>query len=197
MTDDESQCRCWPGHHRPSDVRGLRGGTVSRPTRRVRMAKGGQWRRVRGFLSYNPRPSPRTLWQASWAFACVSLRLATGYQRGNKGKGETGGSLLLEEAEGPLLQADRLPTPSWRHRTLETLPSRSRCGGRIGWTAQAILAVGRLMGYSGPGTPGRWAVSRETFPKLLEINQPPSPLALLVPRPSPGGLHIPQRKAPS
>lgn len=43
------------------------------------------------------------------------------------------------------------------------------------------------------GTPGRWAVSRETIPRLLEINQPPSPLSPLV---LPGGLHFPQRKVP-
>lgn len=113
------------------------------------------------------------------------LACRCGWQPGTReetrGNARRVGVYCLRKAEGPLLQEDRLPTPSWRQRTLETLPSRSRCGGRIGRTVQAILAVGRLMGYSGPGTPGRWAVSRETFPKLLEINQPPSPLALLVP----------------
>lgn len=138
----------------PSDVRGL-GGRCRRSTRRVCMAKRGNNGAVfEGSSSIQPevitgvhcgRPRGHLL-------AC-----RCGWQPGTReetrGNARRVGVYCLRKAEGPLLQDDRLPTPSWRQRTLETLPSRSRCGGRIGRTAQAILAVGRLMGYSGPGTP--------------------------------------------
>lgn len=181
MTDDGSQGRCWPGQHRPSDVRGLGGRCLVQPVESV-WQKGNNGSVFEGSSSTARGHHRAHCGRPRGHLLACRCGWQPGTREETRGNARRVGVYCLRKAEGPLLQEDRLPTPSWRHRTLETLPSRSRCGGRIGWTAQAILAVGRLMGYSGPGTPGRWAVSRETFPKLLEINQPPSPLALLVPR---------------
>lgn len=99
-------------------------------------------------------------------------------QRG-KAKCKTDRIGCLRKQKDPCCRTTGFRTPIMpREEDAGDSASRSRCGVRIGQTVQATLAVGRLMEYSASGTPGRWAVSRETFPRLLEIKQPPGPRSL-------------------